>query len=306
MNAKQMDISNHLSSLLKFNECVIIPDFGSFISNYIPSQFDPGRNVYLPPTKEIVFNSKITKNDGLLINHLVETESITYTQAYQAVSNWVSNAFEMLNNGEKVDLSGVGFLEFDRNGSFIFTSSYSNILAEVYGLEPVNFPRMVRPVYVSSYNTRPAVRAISNRKNILRIAAGIALVLSLSLFPLKIKKENFNFNMSNLNPFSSLTTTVTEQPAEVVSIEPTIEKHEAAVSIKNSFVLVGGSFEILENANKYRDELVKEGNSAEIIEMNSNRYRVIIDSYKNREEALTAMESYRSTHPGSKVWVSNR
>jgi hypothetical protein len=305
MNAKQMDISKHISSLLKFNECVIIPDFGSFISNYVPSQFDPGRNVYLPPTKEIVFNSKITKNDGLLINHLVETESITYTQAYQAISNWVSNSFELLNDGEKLEMQGVGFLEFDRNGSFIFSSSFCNILAEVYGLEPINFPRLVRPVYVSSYNQRPAIRAISTRKNVIRIAAGIALVVSLSLFPLKIKKD-FNFNMSNLNPFSSLTSSTPEQPAEVVSIEPIVEKQEEALPVKNNFVLVGGSFEILENAQTYRDELVKDGNSAEIIEMNNNRYRVIINSYNSREEALTSMENYRATHPGSQVWVSTR
>jgi hypothetical protein len=304
MNAKQMDISNHISSLLMFNECVIIPDFGSFISNYVPSQFDPGRNVYLPPTKEIVFNSKITKNDGLLINHLVESESITYTQAFQAISNWVSNAFEMLNEGEKLEMNGIGSIEFDRNGSFIFTSSYSNILAEVYGLEPVNFPRLIRPVYVSSYNQRPAVRAISNRKNVIRIAAGIALVLSLSLFPLKVKKENFN--MSNLNPFSSITTTTPEQPAETICVEPIIEKQEVAVQNINAFVLVGGSFAILENAKTYRDELLKEGNSSEIIEMNNNRYRVIINSYKSRDEALNAMESYRDSHPGSQVWVSNR
>jgi hypothetical protein len=306
MDAKQMDISNHISSLLMFNECVIIPDFGSFISNYVPSQFDPGRNVYLPPTKEIVFNSKITKNDGLLINHLVESESITYTQAFQAISNWVSNAFEMLNEGEKLEMNGIGSIEFDRNGSFIFTSSYSNILADVYGLEPVNFPRLISPVYVSSYNPRPAVRAISNRKNVIRIAAGIALVLSLSLFPLKVKKENFNFNMSNLNPFSSLTTTTTEPPAETIRIEPIIEKQEEVVQNINPFVLVGGSFVILENAKTYRDELLKEGNNSEIIEMNNNRYRVIINSYKSRDEALNAMESYRDTHQGSQVWVSTR
>ena len=76
-----MDISKHLSTLLKFHECVIIPDFGGFISNYIPSRFDPFRNVFLPPTKEIVFNSKINKNDGLLINHLVETEAVMVSDA---------------------------------------------------------------------------------------------------------------------------------------------------------------------------------------------------------------------------------
>jgi nucleoid DNA-binding protein len=301
-----MDISNHISTLLKFNECVVIPDFGSFISNYVPSQFDPARNAYLPPTKEIVFNSKITKNDGLLINHLVESESITYTQAYQVVSNWVSNAFETLDEGEKLEMNGVGMIELDHNGSFIFTTSSLNILADSYGLEPVNFPRLTRPVYISSYNQRPAVKAVTNRKNAFRIAAAVALVLSLSLFPLKIKKENFNFDVSNLNPFSTLTTTATSQTPESVAVESTDENQNFVVEQNNPYVLVGGSFEIEENARTFQTRLVKEGNNAEIVKMQNGRFRVIIDSYKTREEALSEMESYRTSHPGSQVWVSNR
>ena len=132
MNAK-MEISKHISSLLKFNECVIIPDFGSFISNYVPSQFDPASNAYLPPAKEIVFNSKIVKNDGVLINHVAEAESISYTQAFQAVAKWVSNAFDTLNDGEKIELSEIGTLQFDANGSFIFSSSSTSPFAAAYG-----------------------------------------------------------------------------------------------------------------------------------------------------------------------------
>jgi len=306
MNAKQMDISNHISTLLKFNECVVIPDFGSFISNYVSSQFDPARNAYLPPTKEIVFNSKITKNDGLLINHLVESESITYTQAYQVVSNWVSNAFETLDEGDKLEMNGVGQIELDHNGSFMFTSSSLNILADSYGLEPVNFPRLVRPVYISSYNQRPAVKAIANRKNAIRIAAGIALLLSLSLFPMKIKKENFNFDVSNLNPFSTLTTSTPEQIAEAVPAEPIVEKQEVVVEQNNPFILVGGCFTIEENAYDYYNKLLKDGNNAEVVKLQNGKFRVIVDSYKTREEAMNAMNSYRESHQGSQVWVSNR
>jgi hypothetical protein len=304
MNAKQMDISNHISSLLRFNECVIIPDFGSFISNYIPSRFDPLKNAYHPPYKEIVFNSKITKNDGILINHLVESESITYSQACQAVSTWVSSAFETLNEGEKLEMNGVGTIVFDRNGSYIFTSLASNILAETYGLDSVSFPRLVRPVYVSSYNPRPAVRAISNQKNALRIAAGIALVLSLSLFPLKIKKENFSYEVSILNPFTALSTETTTEKAAIVEPKPVVKAE--IVNEKLFFILVGGSFEVLENAKTYHNELLNEGNQAEIVKLQNGRYRVIVDSYKSRDIALAAMEKYRSSHPGSQVWVSTR
>jgi hypothetical protein len=302
-----MDITKHLSTLLKFNECVIIPDFGGFISNYIPSRFDPFRNVFMPPTKEIVFNSKINKNDGLLINFLVESEAVGYSQAHAAVSNWVSSAYEKLNKGESIELSNVGTLVFDRYGSFVFNSTGQNILAEAYGLEEVSYSKLTRPVYTDTFQPRPAIRAINNPKSILRIAAGIALVISLSIVP--VKKENSNLLSSNLNPFASLATNLPVQPVEKAIAEP-INDEVVASDVRLvkelPYILVGGSFEVLENAQLYQSELLKEGNHSELFQLKNGRYRVTVNSYSNKNEALGAMESYRASHPGSQVWVSTR
>jgi len=303
-----MDISKHLSTLLKFHECVIIPDFGGFISNYIPSRFDPARNLFLPPTKEIVFNSKINKNDGLLINHLVESEFAGYSQAHSAVSNWVNLAFEKLNQGETVELTGVGTLSFDRYGSFVFNSTGENILADAYGLEEVNYSKLTRPLFTETYQPRPAIRAISNNKNIIRIAAGIALVISLSIIP--VKKENSNFLSSNLNPFASLTTTAPAQSIEKEDVENNSNIVSATLNetsqTKLPYILVGGSFEVFENAQSFQNELLKEGNHSELFKQKNGFYKVTINSYNNKNEALAAMETYRANHPGSQVWVSNR
>jgi hypothetical protein len=303
-----MDISKHLSTLLKFNECVIIPDFGGFISNYIPSRFDPFRNMIMPPTKEIVFNSKITKNDGLLINHLVESEAIGYSQALSAVSHWVNVAYEKLDNGEAVEISSVGTLVFDRYGSFVFNSTGENILAEAYGLEEVSYAKVSRPVYSDAFQPRPAIRAINNPKNVFRIAAGIALVISLSIIP--VKKENSNFLSSNLNPFSSLSSTLPIQSAEKKIVNGTIGdvivSGDETAAKKLPYILVGGSFEVFENAQSFHNQLLKEGNHSELFEMKNGHFKVAINSYSNKNEALSAMETYRACHPGSQVWVSIR
>jgi len=303
-----MDISKQLSTLLKFHECVIIPGFGGFISNYIPSQFDHVRNVFLSPAKEIVFNSKINKNDGLLINHLVESEAVGYSEAHAAISNWVNFAFEKLNNGETIELTGVGTLVFDRYGSFVFNSTGENIFADAYGLVEVSYPKLNRAVYSDTFQTRPAVRAINNRKNLIRVAAGIALVISLSIIP--VKKENSNFLSSNLNPFTTLMTNLPVQSAGIEVVEKS-DKGSNIIENKSSktnlpFVLVGGSFEILENAQTFYNKLLKEGNNSEIFEKKNGLYKVIINSYSNKNEALSSMESYRKSHPGSQVWVSIR
>ena len=261
-----MDISKHLSTLLKFHECVIIPDFGGFISNYIPSRFDPFRNVFLPPTKEIVFNSKINKNDGLLINHLVETEAVGYSQALSVVSSWVNIAYEKLDKGETVEISSVGTLTFDRYGSFVFNSTGENILADAYGLEEVSYSKVTRAVYSDTFQPRPAIRAIHNPKNVFRIAAGIALVISLSIIP--VRKESSNFLSSNLNPFASLASTLPVQSAEKKVAESNstdvTNSEKETISKKLPYILVGGSFEVFENAQSFQSELLKEGNHSEL------------------------------------------
>ncbi len=304
-----MDISNHLSTLVKFNECVIIPDFGGFISNYVPSKFDPSRNIFTPPSKEIVFNSKINKNDGLLINHLVETEAIGYTEAHSAITNWVNISFEKLNQGETIEIPGIGTLAFDRYGSFVFHSTGENFLADAYGMEEVSYSKLTRPVYTDKYEPRPAVRAINHRKNVIRIAAGIALLVSLSIIP--VKKETTKFLSSNLNPFASITPTT--QPVQTVTKEAEPVNREEITSteskpvVKESpYVLVGGSFGVLDNAKTFRDKLLSEGNHPELYQMKNGLYKVTIDSYSTKEEALEAMETYRSSHPGSQAWVSIR
>ena len=76
----------------------------------------------------------------------------------------------------------------------------------------MSYSKVTRPVYSDTFQPRPAIQAISNQKNIIRIAAGIALVISLSIIP--VKKENSNFLSSNVNPFAALTSTLPVQSAE--------------------------------------------------------------------------------------------
>jgi len=91
--------------------------------------------------------------------------------------------------------------------------------------------------------------------------------------------------------------------------EKEVEKEDLVLSIvkeKAPYVLVGGSFQHHENASYFQKELIANGHQAEIIIMENGNFRVIVDSYFDKKEALQAMESYRTAHAGSMVWVSTR
>ncbi len=300
-----MNISGYIHTLLKFNECVIIPDFGGFISSYVPARFDRKKNVFLPPSKEITFNSKIVKNDGLLINHIVEKEGIGYHDARMAIDNWVENTMKSLYDGNEVSFEGAGTLSMDRHGSFIYIPGSDNKLTDAYGLEELNVKHIVLTA-PKEIKQRPAVRAISYRANIGKVAAGIALLVTLSLIPLR--KGNFDYTSSVVNTPSLIKSTEAVQ-SDVQENENVTEEVIAEVVSQpevKPYILVGGSFQYYENAHNFELELRINGHHPEVFKQDNGLYKVAIDSYTDKDEALVAMKDFRNNHPNINAWVSRR
>ena len=302
-----MNLSKHIAELLKYHECVIIPEFGGFISNYQPAKFDAVRNTFLPPSKEVIFNAKIRKNDGLLINHLVEAERIGYHQAELAVMNFVDGLFHRLNNDEKVELEEIGTLQYDRSGTILFDANGSFQLLQAYGLKELQVPTLNEATALGTFQPRPAVRALNNRKDAVRIAASIALVLALSLFP--VKPEKMNIHSSALNPVEVMVEESVIPVSQTIAADSEEELKEENVAAKEQpapYILVGGCFQFKSNAQQFESTLQTNGFHPEIVQLENGFFRVIVDSYESKEKALDAMTAYRKNHSGSGVWVSTR
>ena len=94
-----------------------------------------------------------------------------------------------------------------------------------------------------------------------------------------------------------------EVAEEVKAPEPEIVKTEKKAG---EFILVGGSFQKSANALAFKEELISEGYNAEIFELKNGMFKVAIDSYASRQEAIDAMKSYRESHLGSQAWVGTR
>lgn len=298
-----MNITKHISTLLQFHECVVVPDFGGFISNYIPARYDKNTQTFFPPKKEVVFNSKIKKNDGLLLNYLVEEENLTYQNARKAIEDFVDLTLIRLNHGETVDFPNLGSLHFSHSGSFVFEAKPNLQLIETYGLTEFHHSQQTRkkqPV------ERPAVRALHPHKNAIRIAAGIALLIALSLFP--VKKENSVFQSSYLNPLSVITSepTLNEEPEQVKEESEPIKEETTKEVAKAPYILVGGSFYYRDNAETLKAQLEQKGHKAEVLVVDEHFFRVSIDAYHDWQQAIDAMKKYRGNHPGSEAWVSTR
>ena len=98
-----MTFSVYLIELLKTNDCVIIPDLGGFIANYHSAASNSQGDQFNPPTKDLVFNGKLKKNDGLLVNFICERDCVGYFEAREIVSEFVSECLFKLGNGERIE-----------------------------------------------------------------------------------------------------------------------------------------------------------------------------------------------------------
>ena len=80
-----MQFDTYISDLLYRYECVIIPDFGAFLTNSVSAQIHESTHTFYPPKKVISFNEQLKNNDGLLANYIASIEKIPFETASKKV-----------------------------------------------------------------------------------------------------------------------------------------------------------------------------------------------------------------------------
>jgi nucleoid DNA-binding protein len=125
--------------LLMNEDCVIIPEFGGFITHYRAAVIEPNKNIILPPGKSISFNSKLSTNDGLLAQNVSSKTGISYNDALLAVKSKVQFWEKELNKTKYLELEGLGSFIVNKEGGLIFEQfNESNFSNSSYGLSNVH------------------------------------------------------------------------------------------------------------------------------------------------------------------------
>lgn len=128
----------YIPALLHRYDCVVIPDLGGFVANYSPARLDKAKGVIYPPSKGIIFNKNLVRNDGLLVNEIAQVENISYQEALDQLTAFVQESKMRLAQGGRIELEGLGYLYFDgeRNIQYLQYQT-ENFLNDSFGLAPV-------------------------------------------------------------------------------------------------------------------------------------------------------------------------
>lgn len=103
------ELNLYIQDLLERHQCVIVPDFGAFISDVNPSEFVD--MTLTPPVRKLTFNSMLCYNDGVLCKHISSQENISYDSAVELVGQKVRQWKDMLFAGGVLSLPGLGSIK---------------------------------------------------------------------------------------------------------------------------------------------------------------------------------------------------
>ena len=122
------------------HDCVVIPEFGGFVTKAIPSKIDYDKGIMSPPSKQLLFNIQLLNNDGLLTTEISSVNKISYTEASNEIVRKVSEYHAALKAGKKITIHKVGTFQRNQEGLLVFEQDrFFNFLMSSYGLGNVQF-----------------------------------------------------------------------------------------------------------------------------------------------------------------------
>ncbi len=138
-----IELSRHIESLMLKHDCVIVPNLGGFVTQYVPARRVDDEQLFLPPCRSVGFNPQLNLNDGLLVQSYMQAYDTNYPEALKLIDDAVAQLKQQLQEEGEYELSGIGKLTLGAGGKYNFAPNEAGVLSpELYGLDAVTTPRI--------------------------------------------------------------------------------------------------------------------------------------------------------------------
>ena len=292
-----MKLSNYISDLLYRYECVIVPDFGGFVTNNRSAKIEQVNQTLQPPYKQITFNSHLKNNDGLLANHIASSEKIPYECALNFIQFEIESWNKKLIN-ENLDLDSIGSFSLNDKNLLFEPQQKINYLTSSFGLSNVvgnEIKRETSKKLVPKVEEKAPIPIAAERKkvpNYLKYAAIFVLGLSAIGFGGRLY-NNYQTNQSIIaaKKHQEITNQKIENATFVIS-KPLPTLNLDAEKQKKGFHVIAGAFRFPENADRKVNQLLGDGYNSRILGVNKWNLSVVsYGSYSTEEEAREILTS---------------
>ena len=297
-----MQLEAYISDLLYRYECVIVPDFGAFLTQTTSALINENSSSFYPPKKVLSFNEQLKQNDGLLANYIADVEKIPYEDAVKKISKKTKSLKSYLLQGETLSFNNIGDVVLNKEGNLTFEPSYHlNYLTDAFGLTQFVSPNITREVYKDEVDTIEKVIPLTitseKRKTrpYLKYAAVAVIALTLGGFMAsnyyigQIEQHN---QLAQEEANTQLDNKIQEATFIIDNPLPAITLSVAKQS--GNYHIVAGAFRVEENSTKKLKQLQALGYNARKIGKNKyGLHQVVYSSFETRVEAQRTLYKIR-------------
>ncbi|MGW9684655.1 HU domain-containing protein [Flagellimonas sp. 2504JD1-5] len=303
-----MRIEPYIEKLLYDYNCVVVPGFGAFLAHGKSAAIDLASNTLIPPSKTISFNAQLSKNDGLLVSYIAKEKHLGYEELLQEVEDVGENWKKRLEQGENIDLFGIGKLSMTREHKIQFQPENKiNYLTSSFGLSAFAATPIQREVLKEEveeleekipFIITPEKRRESSFRPWLKYAAVILLAVSLGSTSYRaydeLQQKQVTVQQDAQEEVSRLIQEATffeSAPLELPALNINISKKKLG-----KHHVIAGAFRIEQNADKKVALLKEKGYNAFYLGVNKfGLHQVAYDSFENPKEALAFLRKVKRT-----------
>ncbi len=329
-----MDILFYIKDLLLKRDGLVVPELGSFIVEEVPSRIDQTNNKVIPPRKNIKFNASITQDDDHILAHtIMQEENISFEEASQKIREQVEQIKQDLDKNNKFEITDLGVIEKDQSGNLQFKTSEKD--NKSLGLIEIEAKPFEQPQQKQKPGISPSEKSIPNKSKKqpkkkksykLYWLAGI-IVLFIGIAAATLYFDVWNLLQNQLlstkepqkeQPVKQQTSVSLPDTGKLAKINQTIDtitdKKKALMYQENdkenklleqsgkSYHLIVGSFQRRKNAEEFCEEIKEQGYKPEII-AKDGLFRISVQAYNSKHQALVSLYHMRDTGKIKSVWL---
>ena len=298
----KVKLSTYISDLLYRYECVIIPNFGGFVSNTISAEITDNFKSFHPPSKRLTFNNHLKNNDGLLANYIASVDKMPFKTAMNFIQFEVDEWIDTLRNSDII-LDKIGKLSLEGDNIIFEPQTEINYLTDSYGLSSFVSPEIKRETYIKQVEEieKKAPILVSQKSkeapNYLKYAAIFLLGLSVIGFGgNKLYKDYINKKQVISLQQQQEKQNRTIQEATFIISDPLPSITLNVQTSTRPFHVIAGAFRFPNNAERKVQQLKTLGFNARILGVNKwGLTQVSFESYNNNIEARKGLFVIRQT-----------
>ncbi len=318
------ELIRHIEILLLENDCVVVPQIGGFVTCHAPAQYIEEEHLFFPPKRTVGFNERIKNDDGLLVQTYMKTYQCQEVEAKRKLGEQVRDIQQELWENGSCDMGSLGVLELDRHNEVQFTPCQAGTVCPAfYGLDALSFAPLetfkkeneaiLSSTVTDKTNEDIKVGTVSTKNDnevVIRLKKtwiqNVAAVAALVFLFFLISPQAFNSGLSlnekaafaqlmiipgiqEVSPIHNDECVIA--PIEIsekspqLEIKQVISEKEDVKFQEGGYCVVVASAITERNANRYVEQLHKDGYNEARVYKNENIVRVVFPGFSTASEA---------------------